>query len=52
VFLFMLIVCKLSLIKQIGANHIVHMLNVMYTVKFIMESVILQTVIKVSVMAP
>ncbi len=48
----MLIISKLSLAKQIGALCIIHMLNVGYTVKYIMESVILQAVIKVSVTAP
>ncbi len=47
----MLNVSKLSLAKQIGALCIVHLLNVVYTVKFIMESVIIQTVIKLSVAA-
>ncbi len=41
VFLFMLIVSKLSLAKQIGALCIIHMLNVGYTVKYIIESVII-----------
>jgi len=48
----MLNVSKLSLAKQIGALCIVHMLNVVYTVTFHMESVIIQNVVKLSVMAP
>jgi hypothetical protein len=48
----MLVVSKLRLFKWISIIRNVHMRNVGCTDKFIMESVIIQTVIKVSVTAP